>query len=421
MRSFNFTLLIIGYLSSIATADSLPSDSWPQWRGPHGNGVAAAGEYPTEFSAEQNLAWKVELPGRGSSTPAVWGDRIFVTCPIDGQDGVVCYDFEGQEQWRQQLGDESPGKHPNGTGSNPSPVTDGEHVVVYYKSGTVACLNFASDVLWQVNLQEKYGKDTLWWDIGTSPVLAAGNAVIAVMQEGDSYLVALDLESGDVAWKQERQFQCAEESDQSYTTPHVATLEGREVLVTWGADHLTGHEAATGKPLWQCGGFNPNDQGMWRVIASAATDDQVAVVPYGRGEFLAAVDLREASGDITASHRLWEKSRIGADVPTPVILDQQVVLLSDKGQVHCLDKMTGDELWTHRLPKAKSKYYASPVLAGETLYFTREDGTIFSASVADGLEDVTENNMGESVIATPIPLRGKLLVRGESHLFLVGK
>ena len=432
MKPIVFALLVACSCCSFVTAknrqdnkgpqNSWPQNSWPQWRGPQGTGVAAAGEYPTKFSAHENVSWKVELPGRGSSTPAVWSDRIFVTCPIEGQDGVVSYDFGGEELWRRQLGSESPGKHRNGTGSNPSPVTDGKHVVVYYKSGTVACLDFAGEIVWQINVQEMYGEDTLWWDLGTSPVIAASNVVIAVMHDGDSFLVALELETGAVAWKQDRIFQCEKESDQSYTTPRVAKLNGREVLVTWGADHLTGHDAASGEPLWQCGGFNPTNQAMWRVIASAAVDDEVAVVPYGRGNYLAGIDIREAKGDITASHRRWEKATLGADVPTPVIHGQQVFLLTDKGQVYCLDKKTGDQLWNVSLPKAKHKYYASPVLAGDTLYCAREDGTIMVSKVSkQGLEVVAASDMDESTIATPIPIRSKLLVRGEKHLFLIGE
>ena len=410
---------IVALLSYCFLCCPLSAKNWPQWRGPKGNGVAAPGDYPLSFSAKQNVGWKVELPGRGSSTPAVWEDQIFVTCSIDGQDGVVCYDFDGNERWRSQLGSERAGKHRNGTGSNPSPVTDGQHLVVYYKSGTVACLDLAGDKLWQVNLQTLYGEDTLWWDLGTSPILVAGNAVVAVMQDGDSYLVALDLANGEIAWKRERVFPCEKESDQSYTTPHVATVDGREVIVTWGADHLTGHDAASGEPLWECGGFNPQNKGMWRVIASAAVDNQVAVVPYGRGSFVAGIRLGDSSGDITASHRLWERTKVGADVPTPVLLGDQVILLSDKGNVHCLDKMTGDEIWSDKLPRDKDKYFASPVLAGNTLYCAREDGVIMASSIDKGLKNIQENDMGESIIATPVPLRGKLLVRGERHLFLI--
>jgi outer membrane protein assembly factor BamB len=373
------------------------------------------------FSADEHVAWKVELPGIGSSTPAVWGDHIFVTCPIGEQDGLVCYSFAGKELWRKELGPQRKGKHRKGSGSNPSPVTDGTHVVVYFKSGTLACLNFAGEVEWQINLQEKYGEDTLWWDLGTSPVLAAGKVVMAVMQESDSFLVALNLDNGDVAWKQARDYPCPEESDQSYTTPFVIKQDRQEVVVSWGADHLTGHEAATGKLLWECGGFNPKESPQWRVIASASGDSQVAVVPYGRGEFLAGINLQQASGDITASHRLWEKSGMGTDVPTPIVHGEQILLLTDKGKVYCLDKMTGEELWTGKLPRGKGKYYASPVLAGKTLYCAREDGIIMACTLDDnGLQSTQENDLGEPLMATPVPVRGKLLVRGETHLFLLG-
>src|SRR5262245_12493846 len=144
-------------LVSVIAQPLLAAENWPQWRGPLGNGVAADGDYPIEFSNEKGVLWKVTLPGRGSSTPAVWGEHIFVTCDIDGQDGVLCYDMKGSELWRKELGDGRPGEHRNGTGSNPSPATDGKHLVVYYKSGTTAGLNLDGRELWKVNLQERYG------------------------------------------------------------------------------------------------------------------------------------------------------------------------------------------------------------------------------------------------------------------------
>ena len=169
----NNLLTVCGILLvALVQRTALGDENWPQWRGPDARGVAAAGDYPVKFSSEENVAWKVELPGLGCSTPAVWGDSIFVTCGIDGKDGCCCYGMDGKELWRKELGPERPGKHRNGSGSNPSPVTDGKHVVVYFKSGTLACLDLAGQEMWHVNLQEKFGADTLWWDLGTSPVLA---------------------------------------------------------------------------------------------------------------------------------------------------------------------------------------------------------------------------------------------------------
>jgi outer membrane protein assembly factor BamB len=411
--------LIVAGLAVIRCSLAPAAENWPQWRGPLGTGVAAEADYPVRFSADKNVAWKVALPGRGTSTPVVWGENVFVTCGVDGQDGIVCFAMDGRERFRRQLGPERAGKHPNGTGSNPSPATDGRRVVVYYKSGNLASLDFDGNVLWKTNLQDRYGADTLWWDLGTSPVLAGGRVIVAVIHEGPSYLVALDVSNGEVLWKTDREYDNARESDQAYTTPQVVNVDGKDVIVTWGADHLTGHDAATGKLLWECGGFNPNNEGMWRVIASPSVESGVAVVPFGRGEFLAGVRLG-GRGDITTSNRLWEKQRLGADVPTAAVKDGTAYLLTDRGRIVCLAMESGDELWSTDLPKSRSKFYASPVLAGDRLFCAREDGTVFVGRVSgSGFELLAENSMGERIIATPVPVQEGLLIRGSEHLFRI--
>ena len=180
-------------------------------------------------------------------------------------------------------------------------------------------------------------------------------------------------------------------------------------------------DAKSGEKLWYAGDFNPKSEKFWRTIASAVSDSDVAIVPFGRGKFLRAMKLAGADGDVTDSHRLWERSGVGADVPTPVLNGDQVVVLHDKGRVFCLDKFTGAEKWRGKLPKARGKYFASPVLAGDSVFFTREDGVILVARISnETLEIRAENDMGEAVIATPIPIRNHLLVRGVKHLFLIG-
>jgi outer membrane protein assembly factor BamB len=395
------------------------ADNWPQWRGPLGTGVAADGNYPVEFSGDENVAWKVELPGRGSSTPAVWNDQLFVTCGIDGQDGVICYGLDGKERWRKTFGKEKPGKHANATGSNSSPVTDGKHLIVYFKSGNVAGLDLKGNVLWQANLQDKYGKDTLWWDLGTSPVLADGKAIIAVVQEGDSYLVALDLATGNEIWKTARNYKTPQEADQTYSTPQVVQIDGKDVVVTWGADHLTGHDADTGKLLWECGGFNPNNEGYWRTIASATVENGIAIISYGRGKFMAGIRV-SGQGDITKSNWLWDHDQWGADVPSPIVKDGKVIVLGDRGNLVCFEADSGKEIWKADLPRNRNKYYASPVLAGDKLYCTREDGVVFVGEVGDdGFNLVSENDMGERIIATPVPIDDSVLIRGETHLYRI--
>jgi outer membrane protein assembly factor BamB len=450
------TILCLAFVAMVECAESTMAENWPQWRGPLGTGVAADGEYPVTFSDTENVAWKVKLPGRGSSTPALWGDRIFVSCAIgkspealgfrpgkmeksNAKDGLLCYDMKGTELWRKEIGAERAGQHANGSGSNPSPATDGKHVVAYYKSGALACFDVAGKELWKTNLQDRFSKDTLWWDLGTSPILVDDCVVVAVQQsphgradkyapsaggdervDGHSYLVAFKLDGGDVKWNTPREYACAEESDQSYSTPQVVEIDGKKVIVTWGADHLTGHDAGTGKLLWESGDFNPNNQRAWRTIASVVVSDGVAVVPYGRGEFLAGVRVG-GSGDITKSNRLWDIPKIAGDVPTPIIRDHKVYVINDKGGITCLALESGHELWKAELKRNRGKYYSSPVLAGNKLYNTREDGVIFVGEVSDtGYKDLAENNMGERIIATPVPIRGGLLIRGDEDLYMIG-
>ena len=405
---------------SVLTTLAIDADDWPQWRGPDANSVAKAGAYPTKFSPTENVIWKVKLPGVGSSTPMVLGEQIFVTCGNEGRDGVLAYDWKGEVLWQKTLGTERSGKHKNGSGANSSPITDGKNIIVYFKSGTVASLTLDGKVNWQTNLQEKYGEDTLWWDLGTSPVFAGGNIVIAVMQEGASYVVALNPEDGTEAWKVDRTFPVQKESGQSYTTPYLTTIDGKEMLVIWGADRLTGHDPKDGRTLWTCGGFNPEDKAMWRVIASPGFSDGIAVVPYGRTKFCAGVKLG-GSGDITASARLWERSDLGADCPTPVAHDGRAYVLSDRGQINCIDLKTGKDIWVAAIPRASANFYSSPILAGDLLFCAREDGVVAVVKVNDtGMEVLAENAMGERLAAAPVPVRDRLLIRGVDHLYCLG-
>jgi len=408
-------LLLIALLPAFALP--LQAGNWPQWRGPDGTSLAEPGSYPTEFSPSDNLAWKVKLPGKGSSTPAVWGDKIFVTSGNDGKDGVQAYDWSGKLLWEKTLSEERPGKHKNGSGSNPSPITDGKNVYVYYKSGTLASLTLDGELNWATNLQQKFGEDSLWWDLGTSPVFAGGNLVIAVMQEGNSYVVAIEPTKGDVAWKVDRNFDVREETGQAYTTPLVEEVDGKETIIIWGADHLTGHDPADGKTLWTCGGFNPEDKPMWRVIASPAYTNGIAVIPYGRTKYCAGVKVG-GSGDITDSARLWERDDLGADCPTPVGKDGKVYMLSDRGAVTCIDAATGKDLWSDAIPRAAAKYYSSPILAGDIMYCAREDGVVATVKVSDSsMEVVALNDIGENLAAAPVPVNDHLLVRGAEHLY----
>ncbi len=411
-------LLIAALILLITGVDSF-AENWAAWRGPDFAGNAGAGNYPVAWTKDDGLAWKIELPGSGCSTPLVWERRIVLTAPIDGKDGVLCLDLAGKEQWRAALGPERPGEHPNGSGCNPSPITDGKTIFVYYKSGTLAALDFNGDVLWQTDLQAPFGKDTLYWDVGTSPVLTDKYVIGTVMHGGESGMIAFEKRSGEVAWKTARNYECYEEGDHSYTTPIVVGEGAGQRILTWGGEHVTAHSAVDGKLLWSCAGFNPDGRPNWTTVASPVVVNNTIVVPYGRGKHLTGIRLG-GSGDVTDTHRLWTRDNLGAFVPTAAVHEGNVYVLSDSGKLTCVDPDTGETRWEAALPKNSALYYASPVIADSKLYAAREDGVVLVAPITGKFKVLSENVMGEKIIGSPVPLGNRLLLRGETHLFCVG-
>jgi uncharacterized sulfatase len=412
-----------------------PADRWPNWRGSGLDGVAAGEGYATAWQPPdaagapgKNILWRTGLPGLGASTPAVWGDAVVVTCGIDGKDAVICLDRAGKERWRRSLGAERPGKHKKATGANPSPVTDGTHVWVYFKSGELVCLKLADgEVVWKTNLQERFGEDTLWWDLGTSPVLTKKAVIVAVMQDGPSYLVAFDRTTGDVLWKRDRVLEAPKEAAQSYSTPLVlagdaAKGEPAEMLVVLGADHVTAHDAADGHECWRVGGLNPEQNGFFRSIASPVAIGDFIIAPYARGGTITAI-RRGGKGDVTASHVAWMRNDVGSDVPTPAAKDGQIVVCSDKGLVTGLDGATGKTLWDKELPKNRNTYSSSPVIADGHVILTREDGTTWVLAMPrEGREPevVGTGTLDEMTVATPVCVDSRIFLRTHDALWCIG-
>lgn len=411
--------LIPGLLLSLAITTGAAAANWPSWRGPGNDGVAV-GSFPTHWSASENVLWKFKLPGRGASTPIVWEGKIILTCAIGDENGVLCLDADGNEVWRRQIGKERTGKNAKASGCNPSAVTDGKHIYVYFKSGDLACLDLAGNITWQRNLQKMYGEDTLWWDLGTSPVLTRDYVVIAVMQTGPSYLAAFKKENGETAWKHDRNLDAPVEAAQSYTTPVVVTEQGRETIVVLGADHVTAHDAADGHELWRVGGLNPTGNQYFRSISSPVVLNGIVVAPYARGNSITAIKLG-GMGDVTASKIAWSKNDLGADVPTPVAVDGKVYVCSDRGGVTCLDAETGSRLWSGQVEKSRHAFSSSPVIAGGKIYVTREDGKTFVLESGKEFKLIAANDLdGEQVVASPVFVDGRILIRTVDNLYCIG-
>jgi outer membrane protein assembly factor BamB len=190
-------------------------------------------------------------------------------------------------------------------------------------------------------------------------------------------------------------------------------------LLVWGAEHLTAHDALNGKILWSVGNFNPDAKANWVVVGSPVIAGDIAVVPYGRGSRLHGIKLG-GSGDVTASNRIWKREDTGTFVTTPAEYKGHVYLLHDRGEVECIDPAMGKTLWRGELPKTSASYYSSPAVADGKIYAAREDGVVFVASVDEKFELLAENDMRERIIASPVPVANRLLLRGERHLFCAG-
>ena len=407
----------------VASANAEAPADWRSWRGPEDLGSTAAGEYPVSFD-DRTTVWKAPLPGKGCSTPIVLERTVYVTAPIDGRDALLAINWAGQQQWITAFGEEDAGKHRNASGCNASPVTDGDAVFAYFKSGTLAAVELDGEIRWQTDLVERFGEDERYWDHGTSPVLTEKHVIMARMHSGDSWLAAFDKQTGEIAWKVARNYSTPTENDQCYTTPLVIEHEGREAVLVWGAEHITIHGSQDGEVQWTCGNFNPDAHQMWPAIATPVIVDDIAVICFGRNDRrvprLHGIRL-DGSGDVTSSNHAWFRDDVGCFVPTPAVYEGRVYLVRDRGEVECLHPASGETIWSDAFPKHRAAFYASPVIAGGKLYAAREDGVVFVASVGDDrFELLAENDMGEQVIGSPVPVGGRLFIRGEEHLFCFG-
>ncbi|MFK8111933.1 MAG: PQQ-binding-like beta-propeller repeat protein [Rubripirellula sp.] len=401
--------------------------SWPQWRGAQQNGVAPGDAFPTKWSEDDGVEWKAELQGKGGSTPVVSGNAAYLTMGNDKKNMLQAFDIEtGKVQWEVALGTDRGNKHAKGSGSNPSAIADGDSVFAYFRSGDLACVGADGKTRWHINLQDKYGEDSLWWDLGSSPMLTDEAIVVAVMQTGPSYLAAYDKKTGDELWKVDRMLGAPEEAAQSYSTPLAVTVDGKPAIAVMGADHLTLHDGTNGKEIGRLGGFNPDGEKYFRSISSPVAIGNLIVCPYSRGNTLTAVNMDQLASGKGKDAIAWFRDDLGSDVPTPAALQNRVYVVGDgkkaRGKISCLDVATGKSLWTVQLPKSRIGYSSSPLVAGDHLYVTQENGTthVIGPLSSSQPEVVSENKIGDDgqfTVASPIPVDDSLLLRSKNHLY----
>lgn len=387
---------------------------------------------PLSWSENQGLAWKVELPGWGASTPAIWNDDLFVTTQDGDQLLIVKLNRkDGHTVWQRKAGDaqtprSSPARstqkfHELHNNASPSPVTDGEVVIVHFGNGELAAYGFQGERLWRHNLQEEYGPYSIWWGHANSPVLFGDLVISVCMQdslsgtpnrEADSYLVAHDRLTGELKWKSSRMTGAEAEQGDAYTTPVLyQSPEGWQVIVM-GGNQVDGYDPLSGKQLWYLPGIIGG-----RTITGPTVGDNKVFVTQGMRKDLLAVKLG-GHGKLTRRDVAWKEPEATPDSCCPVLWRDLLFTVNDDGIAKCYDAVTGHQKWKKRLP---GSYKASPVAAEGRIYFLNMHGVTTVLSAGDRFEKLAENSLDDDTTASPAISGGSIYIRGKKHLYAIKK
>ena len=428
------TLLLA--LASLAPL-TLRAENWPQWRGPFFNGSTTETGLPTQWSKTENVAWIAPLPGKGSSTPVVWGDSVFVTSP-DTKTNLLLFCINtanGRVRWQQTVvagGDFTKGKN---NACSPSVVTDGRLAIATFATGDIAAFDFAGQKIWSRNLTTEYGKFSLMWIYGSSPLLYRGKLYVQVLQHDppkykhtldkkpnrESFLLCLNPQTGKTLWRHVRKTDAVEESQESYATPlPYEGPRGTEIIV-YGGDYVTGHRADTGAELWRCGSFNTQKEKVWRVITSPATSPGFIYLGLPKRHPFVALKADATGSVLPDAQTAWQLDDLMPDVCTPLTyFDKLFVLDGDKQLLACLDPKTGEKKWQGSIGK-KETYSASPTGADGKIYCVGERGTVVVLSAGDEFKILATFSMDEApMLSSIVAANGRLFIRTANNLYCIG-
>ena len=390
--------------SSAASADEV---NWPRWRGPHENGHYD-GTLPVKWQAE-DVFWKVALPGKGQSSPTIWGDQMFLTTALeDGKQRVVLGldRHTGKILWEHVAwtGEPEPVHKMNGWASATC-VTDGEIVVAFFGRGGIHAYTVEGKPLWSRDL----GRFESPWGVSACPVIYGDLVIQNCDADVDAYIIALDKKTGEPKWKTGRP------NHRGWSTPVMASASGRRELAVNGHEGVIGYDPTTGRQLWSCKGFNGRGEptvtpaGNLLCVVNGLSGDFYAVKPGGEG-------------DVTASHMAWHTPRKGGrDIPSPIVIGEYVIVVDMKGVATCYNSVSGEQLWKERIG---ANFSSSPIAAGGLAYFQDEAGATVVIKPGPKLDVVAQNTVGggsdELFRASLTPCAGQIYSRSDKVLYCVG-
>jgi len=408
-----FLILLMG--------SSLMAENWSSFRGSDGTAVSQENGLPLQWSQEHHLKWKVSLPGKGTSSPIVYGNRVVITTQVDDQDlHVVSYDLEeGDLIWDRKVGRGRLPTHELHNMATPTPITDGHHVWAFFGTGDLVCLALDNgEEVWRRNLRREYADYNTNHGMGNSPLLYDGKLYVACMHQGPSYLLGLNAADGSTLWKQDRNLEAREEGNDSYSTPILVQAGSTHQIVLSGAEHLNAYDPQSGKEIWQIGGLDvPHPYGR-TISGPTAGEGKVITVASGfRNQGYVVGVTPMAEGSSLELKQDWRQERYAPDCPTPLIYRGKVYTIRDDGMASCLDLATGKAHWQERLFAENVK--VSPVAADGHIYFTTGRANTKVVKASEQFEVVAENRLDDETLASPAISQGHILIRTFEHLYCI--
>jgi outer membrane protein assembly factor BamB len=416
-----------------AATDEAAEKYWPQWRGPYATGVSRTADPPVEWSETKNIRWKVEIPGRGSGTPVIWGDRIFVLSAVPAVDnGVASHEPRGGSArvphkfvvmaldrktgktiWERVAREHTPheGSHPQwGTWASSSAMTDGERVYAFFDSFGLYAYDLDGKLLWEKDLGDK--KMRMEFGEGQTPVLHGNKIVVQWDHQAGSFITALDKMTGAELWRTARQ-----EID-SWGTPLVVDVGGKPQVIATAMTKVYGYDLETGKIVWEGPGLTMNP------IPSAVYEDGIAILMSGfRGNQLRAIRLADAKGDITTTNaQVWSLAQDTPYVPSPLLYDGIVYFLkSNSGILSAYDAKTGKPHYALQRLDGVPNVFASPVGAKGRVYFPGQEGTTLVIKHGPSYEVLAKNVLDDGFNASPALVDNEIYLRGFKNLYSIGR
>ncbi len=437
--SIAFVIIFFSTLLFENSVAAFADTSWPQWRGPSGQGISEEKNLPTTWSATKNIKWKTPIAGRGHSSPIVWGNKIFLTTAIEGpllpgakavkhMDGdkeyihpdsvgadhkhsfkVICISREtGKILWEQTAFEGTPydDRHRKSSFASSTPATDGKYVYAFFGSEGLYAYDMNGKLAWKADL----GKlATVGMGTGTSPILYDNLVIVQCDEENGagSFIAGINKKTGKEVWRTPRKVQV------SWATPLLVRTTRRAELITSGNEAVIAYEPATGKELWRHKGVDSN------AIPSPVANTEMVFISAGFPARIAMAIKLGGAGDLVDSVA-WKYAKGTAYVPSPILYGDYLYLTTDRGILTCLDARTGEVKYEGGRVPIPATFTASPIAFDGKILMTSEDGDTFVIKAGPKHEILGTNTVGEPVYASPAVADGNIFIRGEKSLYCIG-